>query len=258
MEPLEDDWLTKLRKLVFAELHKVVRKGARLKDENSPEVVHLTYVLGIIHWKKQADPRLDPNEQLAGLLRRGGSVSSILSVGALEQGDPFAWEYWVQHGVWPESRQGYAMLPSQARWPMLDVADKQEKEREFEELREKKRRADEGLRIEHQREARQIEEQIAPLEREVARLGQPDLEIDKRTKYDDRRRALQAAQPILNKRKVKGWHDFAVELRAIFHAELPQQFDETAYHFIAGVMPHITNERPIPGTVKKYLLRGSE
>jgi hypothetical protein len=266
-----DDWLTKLRKVVFVELPKIVRKGTQLEDENSPEVVHLTYVLGIIHWKWKAGPRpelANPElseeqrdalsaKQLAKSIRERGSVSSIPSVDNLAQQDMLAWEHWAQHGIWPEVQQGYAKPPSHPRWPMLEVADRHKKWRRLERLKRKKHFAEKGRTIEHDQARRRLEKQIDELEIELARLGQP--ELYKRNKHNDRRRALQAAQPILNKRWVAGWHDFAEELLTIFRAELPGQNDKAARWFVSAVVPVITGEdAPLEDTVEKVVNRAQQ
>lgn len=220
---------------VLAVLRKVVREDLSL---NNPAVAHLTHVLNIIQLKVRGE--LSHEEQ------KRGWIAALA-----------AQQDWVRDElILPAARQGYAQSSGHPRWPMLEVADAQKKERLLEELREGKRRAEKGLRLEDEKAARHIQEQIAPLEQEVARVGTgPEVSERINSERDDRRRARKAAQPILNKREVKGWHDFAQELRTVFHAELPEQFDEAAHQFIAEVTPYITNEHPVAGTVKKYLSR---
>src|SRR5262249_34027116 len=98
--------------------------------------------------------------------------------------------------------------------------------------------------------------ELVLLEAELAGIGtEPELSKRIVAKRNARSCALSLAQPIFKKHKVEGWHDFVVELRTVFRAELPNQTDDGVNRFVAAIVPGITGEHTTAGAVKKYLSR---
>jgi hypothetical protein len=201
---------------VLAVLNAVrLKKGTRLDNPAIPAVVHLTHVLKLI-W-----------------LKVHGVIEARTS------------ENWVQSGF-PAVRQ--------ARNPMLDAMDAQESQDRLDKLRKDKRRADAGLRLEDEETARELGGKIKPLEEKVARLGSTMPEFYERhvAERDARKRALESAQPIVDKPVVTEWKHFAVELDLIFDAALPHRSVDAADRFIAAVVSAITGETPSPNAVVQF------
>jgi hypothetical protein len=189
---------------------------------NSDAVVHLGYVLRIIR-----DEWIGPRIELS------------------------AWEAWLQDGVWPTTlgyaRLGYEQNP---RWTRLEDAQLLEDHRHLNELHEAKRRAEQGLLLEDEHTARRLEEQSTSQEKIIK---DREHAIAKR---DARKRALQAARPILAKREITELKHFVPELLQIFLADFPgPKLKNAAYRFIARFASHVTGEDVKPERVKKIVNR---
>jgi hypothetical protein len=240
LQPETDGFVFPFLPIITPEIALAAVRKAASKDTvlslHSPVVKHLAHVLNIIRWKLSAGPRCDSpsREQI--------------------NEDEAAWQHWVRHGIWPEARQGYAVRTRHVRPDNIDVAALQATERELEELR--KCQTGEELSLEQERATHKRKEKIAKLEKEIIpghRRGVTDAEI--------RKRALEIGQPILNLRLIGEWHDFAMELRAIFCAELNQE-PKRAPRFVAAVWPDVTvvtsnvpGKTVAVGTVRRFVNR---
>jgi hypothetical protein len=248
-------------KLVFDALQKAVRtQDMRLRVQTAAgEYLArvLKYVLNIIRWKMHAGPQgSEPPPDTVQIATRNRDPT--VRPGAIEwrQVEQAAWDDWVQDagvpdedhpepgGIWPETWQGYAHPGSRLRRLNMDCLVLREAEGRRKELRAEQERQRSNMRLEAEIAAREREEEIKAVEAKIEELRRP---VDE---AKIRRNALVLARPILDKREVKGWSDFAGELQAIFCAELPGQGPEAADRFMVAILPAVTGETVRVGTIK--------
>jgi hypothetical protein len=245
---------------VFDTLRRILRSGTPPRPDG-PVVAHLAHVVNLIQWKVRAGPRLGvSDEERAKLMRRDGWAPNIPSAIELKRGEQLALEEWIRDGIWPAKRQGYAQSSGQMRWPMLDPAEVQGDLRELERRLEELRGRHHGGSLQGFAAARQCAKDIATLEREIAQRNNDVAEYYKRANasHAARQHALMSAQPILDKREIKGWHDFAPELHTIFCAEFSgRRMKDAASRFIAAVTPAVTGEAEPTWTAVKQFLKNA-
>jgi hypothetical protein len=255
--------------------------------------VLLSYVCRIVRWKVQAEPRLEAPSAPPTTVKELKAYKAILDAvaGAPEAETP-AWERWCWTGVWPIAQNGYATLGyptatrfdahaatpagvTSSRLPTMDIAVAaaimlgpdsagnlraatiSEMQHKIEKLRADHAGQFAGLRLEDERAARSRESEIAALEvkiEDARRAGTKARELAA-AKHAARRRALDTARPVLDKREV-AWGDCARLLEKVFRAELPGRGAiEASYTFIAKIMPDVAGKSVSRGNVKKFLQR---
>jgi hypothetical protein len=223
-------------------------KNGTCPNLNNPAVAHLSHVLSLIRLKVQGT-RVGEDWVQSGVPAAGQEGVSFS-----DMGNPC-----MQLHVF--ERRAYAALGKRpSNNPMLEVMDAQEAQRRLDELREDKRLADKGLRLEDDRTARRLRDEIRSQEEKVAHLGptMPEFYERRRAERDARQRAFKSAQPILDKcevakkRKAAKWTHFAQELDAIFDTALPGQSMDAADRFIAAVVPAITGEKTNPNAIAQF------
>lgn len=216
---------------VFDALRKILKSGT-LPRPDSPVVAHLAYVVNLIQWKVRGGPQREvSDEERAKIIRREGSASSIPNIPSTIERKR-AWEEWIQGGIWPAVRQGYAIPSGHKRWSMLDLAT--------------------------------VQGEVPVWERRLKELHD---ERDRRSPAScDKKNGLRCGNAMgrSERRSVRlksrlpsaiKWHDFAPELRTIFCAEFPGgRMKDAASRFIAAVTPVITGEaEPTWTAVKQFL-----